>query len=103
MTRTPLPSRRYHETIRLEHWGMKYVVGLGRANQDTPVTEVFINCGRSGEQSETLASDSAVILSIALQYGVPIVALQRAITREQNGEPAGPMGKIIDLIASESK
>lgn len=102
MIRNPLPPRRYHETIQLEHWGLKYVTGLGRADPRSPVTEVFINCGRSGEQSETLASDSAVILSIALQYGVPIEALRRAITRDPDGQPSGPMGRIIDLIANES-
>lgn len=99
--RTTLPARRIHETIHVHHWGKRYVVGLGRAGQDAAVSEVFINCGRSGEQAETLASDSAVILSIALQYGVPIKVLEKAITRDPDGKPSGPMGAIIDLIATE--
>jgi hypothetical protein len=101
MTRTPLPARRIHETLQLQHWSMHYTVGLGRSDQNAPVTEVFINCGRSGEQSETLASDSAVLLSIALQYGVPIEVLQHAITRDPDGKPSGPIGAIIDLIAGD--
>lgn len=100
-SRTILPNRRPLETIWLEHWGMRYTVSMGCTDRNSPIAEVFIDCGKSGEQSETLASDSAVILSVALQYGTPIKALQRAITRNPDNRPSGPMGAIIDLIAGE--
>lgn len=98
MTRTPLPNRRMHETIRFDHGGLSYAVGLGRARRGDPVSEIFINCGKVGSLAETLARDSAVILSIALQSGVSIELLRRAITRDANGEPSGPMGTILDLM-----
>jgi hypothetical protein len=98
MSRTPLPARRMHETITFSHWGLDYIVGLGRAHPDAPISEVFLNCAKSGTQSETLARDSAVLLSLALQYGVPIQSIRHAITRNADGEPSGPIGGLIDLM-----
>jgi hypothetical protein len=92
-----LPNRRYHETFSLRHWDMIYKIGFGRDSEGI-VKEVFINCGRSGEQSETLARDSAILLSIALQYGIPIEAIKKSITRNVDGSPTGPIGAIIDLL-----
>lgn len=102
MVRNSLPQRRIHTTVLLEHWGMRYIVGLGRTNADAPVSEVFINCGKSGEQVETLARDSAVLLSLALQHGVPLETMKHAITRNADGMPSGPVGSILDLIEKEA-
>jgi hypothetical protein len=98
MTRTPLPNRRMHETVRFEHWGLRYIVGLGRAQPHDPISEVFINCGKAGTQAETLARDSAVLLSLALQHGVPIAEIGHAITRNADGTPSGPIGALVDLM-----
>jgi hypothetical protein len=95
--RVKLPNRRYHETFSLQHWNMTYKIGLGRSD-DGVVQEVFINCGRSGEQAETLARDSAILLSLALQYGVPKEAMKKSITRNLDNTPTGPIGAIIDIL-----
>lgn len=100
--RTPLPNRRTHETLRFEHWGLKYVVGLGRTHPSAPIAEVFINCAKSGTQAETLARDSAVLLSLALQHGVPLETIGHAITRNSDGSPAGPIGALVDLMGEPS-
>ncbi len=100
--RAALPQRRMHETLRFEHWGLMYVVGLGRASAQDPVSEVFINCGKAGTQTETLARDSAVLISIALQHGVPIQAMRHAITRNVDGQATGPIGALLDLIEVET-
>lgn len=104
MTRSRLPNRRAHEVIKFSHWGLSYIVGMGRDVDRRripfgPVSEVFINCGKSGEQVQTLSRDSAVLLSLALQYGAPIGELQKAITRDANGEPSGPIGRLLDIMA----
>jgi hypothetical protein len=96
MTRTILPARRPHETIRFRHWDLNYVAGIGFLDHEP--MEVFLNCGKSGTQAETLARDSAVLLSIALQHGVPIEEMQHAITRNVDGSPQGPIGRLLDLI-----
>lgn len=98
MTRQTLPNRRLHETIRFEHGGLPYVVGLGRANNRAPIAEVFINCSKVGSQAETLTRVSAVLLSLALQHGVPLEIIRHAITRDANGKPSGPIGALIDLM-----
>lgn len=99
MTRISLPNRRMHETVRFRHWGLQYIIGLGRAAADAPVSEVFINCGKTGEQAETLARDSAVLLSLALQHGVPLTTISRALTRNGDGSPSGPIGALVELIS----
>lgn len=96
--RTPLPNRRAHETMRFEHWGSRYIAGLGRAHPHTPIVEVFINVGKSGEQIQTLARDSAVLLSLALQYGAPLSVIGRALTRNADGSASGPIGTLVDLM-----
>jgi hypothetical protein len=102
--RTPLPNRRHHETLQFEHWGQRYVVGLGRASGRAAISEVFINCAKSGTQAETLARDSAVLLSLALQHGTPIETIRHALTRNADGSPSGPIGMLIDVMsAQESK
>jgi hypothetical protein len=101
MNRVPLPNRRMHETFEFDHWGQSYVVGLGRA-PGCEVSEVFLNCGKAGTQSETLARDSAVLLSLALQYGTPIEAIGHAITRDADGRPSGPIGTLIDLMTESA-
>lgn len=101
--RATLPDRRVHETFAFEHWGRQFVIGLGRATPQSLPSEVFINSGKSGEQMETLARDSAVLLSLALQYGVPLESMRHAITRNVDGSPSGPMGKLLDLMQQEQQ
>lgn len=102
MTRTPLPNRRLHETLKFTHWNLRYIAGLGRARPGAPISEVFLNCGKSGEQVQTLARDSAVILSLALQHGVTIDELRHALTRNADGSPSGPLGALLDLMQDET-
>lgn len=96
--RKRLSNRRRHEAFKIKHWDMIYNIGFGRSIDDETVQEVFIHSGQSGTQAEMLARDSAVILSIALQYGVPKDVLKKSITRNEDGSPAGPIGAIIDLL-----
>lgn len=102
MTRVPLPNRRNHETLQFEHWGQKYTVGLGRSRPTGPIAEVFLNCAKSGTQAETLARDSAVLLSLALQHGVELSIIGHAITRNADGSPSGPIGALVDLMETSA-
>jgi hypothetical protein len=97
MTRTPLPARRHHETFTFEHWGQDYAVGIGSIDGYTP-QEIFLNCSKSGWAAETLARDSAVLMSIALQHGVTLEEMRRAITRNLDGTASGPIGLLLDLL-----
>jgi hypothetical protein len=85
--------------MKFSHWGLSYIVGLGRSPGSVDISEVFINCGKSGEQVQTLARDSAVLLSLALQHGAPVGELRNAITRDADGQPSGPIGRLLDIMA----
>jgi hypothetical protein len=97
--REPLAARRSHEAFNFRHWDTEYTVGLGRS-PDGAIREVFINGGKIGTQMETLARDSAVLLSIALQYGVPLDTLQHAMTRNADGSASGPIGALLDQMVT---
>jgi hypothetical protein len=106
MTRTILPQRRPHEAISFVHWQQRFHAGLGRDHVNGPILEVWINTGKSGTQAETYARDAAVLISLGLQYGVPLSVMRRAIMRDLDGAASGPIGKLLDLIddgAAESE
>jgi hypothetical protein len=42
---------------------------------------------------------AAVIASIALQHGVPLETIRRALLRDPRGQPSSPLGAALDLIA----
>jgi|GEM_PF-6992430 hypothetical protein len=46
---------------------------------------------------------AAVTLSIALQHGTPAAAIRAAVTRESDGSPAGIVGAILDLLATDGE
>jgi hypothetical protein len=52
-------------------------------------------------KAEAKARDSAVVASIALQHGVDPEMLRRALMRSGNGAASGPLGTLLDLLASE--
>lgn len=101
MSRENLPNRRSHETTKVRHWDQNWIIGIGRAGTDMQIQEIFINSGKSGTQIETVARDAAIIMSIGLQYGVPIEVLKNAVTRNTDGSPSGPMGAILDHLTGE--
>ena len=45
--------------------------------------------------------DAGVLLSLALQYGTPATALARSVARLEDGNPASPVGELIDVIVKE--
>jgi hypothetical protein len=105
MTRTVLPQRRFNETFDLRHktetGDVAYVVTVGFAEAAPPFltpAEVFINGPKAGSGVEAVARDGAVLLSIALQYGVPLAVVQGSITRDGNGAPSSAIGAVVDLL-----
>jgi phage protein D len=49
-----------------------------------------------------LASDSAVLASLALQHGVPLDVLRHALMRDAKGRPTSPLGLVLDRVATEA-
>src|SRR5262249_18063490 len=75
MTRERLSNRRPAETFDLEVGGLRYTCTVGRFGGGE-LAEIFLSNGKAGSDSDTAARDSAVVASIALQYGVPAAYAQ---------------------------
>ena len=56
---------------------------------------------KSGTLLDGLLYDAGVLLSLALQYGTPATALAKSVARLEDGSPASPVGKLIDVILKE--
>jgi hypothetical protein len=104
--RRALPMRRRSETFEMDFGGLSraHTITLGFYEDDT-IGEVFINGGKSGEVVEAIARDGAVLLSLALQYGVPLDTIKHALTRDSQDEPQSIVGAVLDQLtdAEESK
>jgi hypothetical protein len=54
-----------------------------------------------GSHSESAAKDSAVVCSIALQFGVPLDVIRKALLRDAQGHAASPLGAALDLLSAD--
>jgi hypothetical protein len=94
-----LPQRRKSETFDVDFGGLAkaHTVTIGFYD-DGAIGEVFINGGKSGEQVEAIARDAAVIISLAMQYGVDLANIKSAITRDAQGDAQSIIGVVIDCM-----
>jgi hypothetical protein len=99
MTRTRLPNRRGAETFEITAGGLNYRATVGRS-ENGELAEIFLSNHKVGSQADTAAKDSAVVCSIALQYGVPLEVIRKALMRDSQGRPSGPLGVALDLLAA---
>jgi ribonucleoside-diphosphate reductase alpha chain len=106
--RQVLPQRRHVETFEIRHGNARdvFIVSVGyfpSLNENLHAggpAEVFVSGTKAGSMVEAVARDGAVLLSIALQYGVPLDTIKHSITREQDGAPSTIMGAIVDRLAT---
>jgi hypothetical protein len=47
------------------------------------------------------AQDAAVLASLALQHGVALGLIRRALMRDAQGRASGPLGAALDRIADD--
>src|SRR5262249_53250583 len=95
--RTPLPGRRGCETLDVWHAGQRYHVSIGRF-RDGSIAELFCTGPKSGSDLEAVVRDSAIILSIAAQFGVPIDVFHHTITRNQDGSASSIIGAVLERL-----
>jgi hypothetical protein len=98
MTRAVIPNRREAEVFSFEHNGIAFSGSVSRRQEDWRVVEVFLDGGKPGTAVQSVARDTAVAASLALQHGTPIEVLRQALTRNDDGTPAGPLGALLDLV-----
>ena len=97
ITRRTLPQRRAAETFGMRFWNQPFTVTVGFYADGTP-GEVFIDGGKTGQDIQSTARDAAVLLSLAMQHGIPIEAIKQAVTRNSDGEAASILGAIVDAL-----
>jgi hypothetical protein len=98
--RRHLPTRRLCNVVQFEHGGIRYYGSVGHLAEDRTdsIIEIFLDAGKPGSALQHMARDTAVVASLALQYGCPISAVRKAVTRLDDGSAAGPLGALIDLV-----
>jgi hypothetical protein len=101
-SRHTLPQRRHCETFDLHHGNQNslFAVTLGYYGErgEGGIGEVFISGAKAGSEVGAVARDGAVLLSIAIQFGVPLETIQHALTREANGAPSTIIGEVVDRL-----
>ena len=99
-TRERLPNRRRSVTFELEVAGLHYTCSVSRF-LDGSVGEVFLQNHKPGSQSDFNARDAAIVTSLALQHGVPLEVIRRALLRDSQGRASTPLGCALDRIAAD--
>jgi hypothetical protein len=63
------------------------------------LSEIFLSNAKAGSHSDSAAKDSAVVCSLALQFGVPLDTIRHALLRDARGKAASPLGAALDQVA----
>jgi hypothetical protein len=66
---------------------------------DGRLAEIFLGNGKAGSTADSIAKDAALICSIALQHGVPLEVIRRALLRDAQGGASTVLGCALDHIA----
>jgi len=98
--RERLPNRRSAETWDVEACGLHFRATVGRYD-DGRVGEIFLSNTHVNSSAGIMASDAAVVASVALQYGVPLDVIRHALMRDPRGKSSGPLGVVLDQLAQE--
>jgi hypothetical protein len=96
--RRRLPNRRPAETFMLEVGGLAYTCTVGRF-PDGSIGELFLNNHKSNSSADTNARDAAITFSIAIQHGADPEGIRKALCRDSQGQPSGPLAAALDLLA----
>ncbi len=100
--RKKLPERRYSEIVEINHMMSNghielYSGGVGYYD-DGSIGEIFLDSEKQSSDISNLACDAALVLSIAIQYGIPIAELHASIGRDYNNKPLSIIGAALDVL-----
>jgi ribonucleoside-diphosphate reductase alpha chain len=97
-----LPNRRPAETHDIDAAGQHLTATVGFDPTGRPA-EVFLSGAKDGSGLAAILEDASVVISIALQHGIPARALAKSIGRTPDGmgriTAASVIGGALDLIA----
>ena len=98
--RKRLPNRRGSASFSLQCAGLDYIATVSPFDDGRP-GEIFLHSPKTGSAVDTAARDSAIVCSIALQYGADINVIRKALCRDGRGNASGPLGVVLDMLAIE--
>ena len=112
--RQRLPNRRECHTETLTVDGQSFEATAGFDPATGQPRELFMSAGKEGSLLNAMLADAAVVISVALQSGVPAAALAKSIGRLPPGPvtpadldhapgqkvPASPIGTALDLVCA---
>jgi hypothetical protein len=98
--RERLPDRRLAESFEIEVAGLRYTCTVGKY-PDGAVGEIFLNNHKSNSAADVNARDSAIVCSIAIQFGADVETIRKALCRDSHGRASGPLAVALDLIMGE--
>ena len=81
--RARLPNRRASTTFTFDCGPHRCVATVSYFPGTDRLAEIFLGNGRAGSDIDAAAKDSAVVASIALQHGVPVDVIRKALLRSQ--------------------
>ena len=99
-TRARLSNRRNSEIIDTTFRGKSYAVTFARF-PDGLIGKVFIDPARVARDVAEDSRDTGIILSIALQHGVPLACMRAAVSRVEQDKPLSLASHVPDLVAAE--
>ena len=89
---------------RLPNAGFSYTAGVGFFDDARQLpAEIFLSTAKHGTVLDTSARDAAIAASLLLQHGCPVETLRRALTRNSDGAPSGPLARALDLLQQQTK
>jgi hypothetical protein len=95
--RERLPNRRRCEIVATEFRGRQFAILIGRF-ADGAIAEVFVEPRRVGSDGAEDSRDVGIVLSLALQFGVPLESMRAAVSRAE-GRPTSLTGHVLDVLA----
>jgi hypothetical protein len=102
LKRETLPQRRQCETFDFQHVhqdgsATPFTATVGFYADGRP-GEIFLSARKVTSAVDIMVRDAAILLSFALQFGVPVEAVRSAMLRGEDGRPHGVMGSLLDAL-----
>ena len=101
LSRRTLPPRRECETFEVTFWKLPWLVSVGFYEDRVTPGEVFVTGAKSGTDVEATAHDAAILLSLAMQHGVPLKTIDAALIKNSDGSPGSLIGAVVKKLGGQ--